>query len=113
MRQDQAIAVDVEHRDWIVITTARVIGSSFRHHLVHKRGAAGSDAQRHAYRGVHSGLWPHRCVAFPISYESFQPIKRQLSGRLWRVDLLTIRLAHLRLRQSNGCDAQHQGVRHK
>jgi hypothetical protein len=38
MRKDQVIAIDGEHRDWIVITTARVIGSCFRHHLVHERG---------------------------------------------------------------------------
>jgi hypothetical protein len=58
MRKDKAIAIHVEHRDWIVVTTAGVIGSSFRHHLVHERGAAGSDAQRY----THGALIPGPCL---------------------------------------------------
>ncbi|MGB9447671.1 MAG: hypothetical protein WBR26_21920 [Candidatus Acidiferrum sp.] len=46
VRKDQSIAVDVDHRDWIVIPIARIIGSSLRHHLMHERGTTGSDAQR-------------------------------------------------------------------
>jgi hypothetical protein len=49
MRKDQAIAIDVEHRDGIVIATARVIGSSFRHHLMQDRGTTRSDTRTGAF----------------------------------------------------------------
>jgi hypothetical protein len=65
MRQHQAIAIGVEHRDWIVITMGRVIGSAFRHHLVHQRGATGGDAHRHAQRPT--GDWPFQLPASVFS----------------------------------------------
>lgn len=39
MREEQAVAIDIEHCEWIVCTIARVISSSFGHHLVHERVA--------------------------------------------------------------------------
>lgn len=78
MRKDQAIAIDVEHRDWIVVTTGRVIGSPFRHHLVHERGAAGSDAQRPRTGACIPGCGP--IAAWPFQFPARVLIRANASS---------------------------------